>query len=206
MTTATTTAIQTVSANIDERRFLGNLQTMFSTTSTFLGELMQNARRSGSPQIRFDYESNESTLEVTDSGCGIDCYQTLITIAKSGWDEKVMVDDRPFGMGFASVIFAGKGGVEVASHGKQICFTADDFIEKRPIQIQTSDFSGGTRVRIKGMHLAADSVDKSLRRMAKGFAIDVLWNGDLLPRPYEQTSITGEMTAVGYIHIPYIHD
>lgn len=201
-----TVAVETVTANVNERRFLGHLQTMFSTTNAFLSELMQNARRAGSPQVRFDFDKDSNTLEVTDSGCGIESFQTLISVAESGWSESVIEDDRPFGMGFAAVVFAAKQGLEVASRGKQIVFDATDIVEKRPIPISLSDFIGGTRVRIKGMFLDAQNAEQSLRKMAEGFAIEVYWNGEALPRPREQAVLNGVMTSVGFIHIPAIHD
>jgi len=84
-----------------------------------LGELMANSRRAGATKVEIDFAPETKTLVVRDDGCGIDCYQTLFTIAESGWDAEIVEQEHPFGLGFLSALFA-CGHLEVESKGGRI--------------------------------------------------------------------------------------
>lgn len=193
-----------ITAGINEARFLGHLKELFSTKTTVLAELMQNARRAKAAHVSFTF-AEPSTLEVIDNGCGISSFAALVTVAESGWSEAQMQSEAPFGIGFFSVCFSTER-VLVQSRGKEIGFTADDLIAKRPIAIRASDFIGGTRIVLEGFRLTETQTHEALRQYARGFAIPVLWDGEALDRPFDQANLDGIATQVGFVHLPGYHD
>ena len=72
----------TVTLQVNQSRLIGNLKHSFTNQSTFLSELMQNARRAGASEVRFEFHAPH-TLVVIDNGHGIDNLQNLLTIAES---------------------------------------------------------------------------------------------------------------------------
>ncbi|WP_172600122.1 ATP-binding protein [Sulfuricystis multivorans] len=194
-----------ITSGVNESRFLEHLKTLFSTSTTVLAECLQNGRRAGASSIVFDYDVSESSLTITDNGCGIADFRALITVAESGWSQETMDSERPFGIGFFSVCFAAES-VRVESKGKQIQFSSEDLIAKRKIAVEPSSFIGGTRITLHGCKLDAEKVGQALAIYAKGFAIPVFWRGEELPRPHAQANLVGKQTSVGFIHVPGIHD
>ena len=108
-----------ITSGVNESRFLEHLKTLFSTSTTVLAECLQNGRRAGASSVVFDYDVSESSLTITDNGCGIADFRALITVAESGWSQETMDSERPFGIGFFSVSFAAES-VLGESKGKQI--------------------------------------------------------------------------------------
>ena len=75
----------TVTLQINSQRLIKNLMFSFTNKTTFLSELMQNARRAGATFVRFSFDEVwPNTLVVEDDG-GIANLQNLLTIAESGW-------------------------------------------------------------------------------------------------------------------------
>jgi hypothetical protein len=198
-------AAHIVQASVNEQRLFEHVKSMFTTTVTFVAELMQNARRAGSESVSFVYNEADDQLEVFDTGCGVADFRALISIAESAWSQEVMDEDRPFGMGFMSVCFAAKNGIEVASRGSEILFTGEDVIARRPIALRTSDFIGGTRVRLKGLSPGWNNTQKAILRFAKGFPIPVILDGKPVSRDDAKENLVGEVTSVGFIHVPAVH-
>ena len=196
-------AAEKVTASINEGRMLSHLKAFFSNTSTVLSECMQNARRAGATEVEFSHVEN--TLTIMDNGCGIGNFQDLITLAGSGWSEELMASEQPFGVGFFSVCFVAEK-ICVESKGKQISFSAEDVIEKNPINIVLSSFIGGTRITLTGFKMAAGEIEKALQNYARGFAIPVVWKGVSLPRPHAREFLEGEEGEFGFFHLPGVHD
>lgn len=195
---------ETITSGVDERRFLEDLKTFFSTSTTMLAECMQNARRAGASEVRFEYDNDSATLTITDNGSGIKDFQPLVIVSKSGWTEQTKKDERPFGIGFFSVCFAAER-VRVQSLGYRISFSAQDLIEKRPISVEPYEYFEGTRIVIEGCKLQEQVMVSSIANYASGFDIPVFWKGEEQPRPYARAALRGTDTPVGFIHDPGIH-
>ena len=195
---------EVITSGVNEGRFLEHLRTMFSTSTTVLAELMQNARRAGATTVGFSYDEPTKSLIVTDNGCGIADFRALITVAESGWSEETMQSDKPFGMGFFSVAF-GCESVLIESRGRQTEFSSDDLIAKRPIIVRHSSFIGATRLTLRGCRLAKEVIASALRLYAEGFAIPVWWDEQELPRPYARENLPGVETAVGFVSMEGVH-
>ncbi|TQC94781.1 hypothetical protein FK216_15400 [Moraxellaceae bacterium AER2_44_116] len=167
----------TVTLQVNQSRLIGNLKHSFTNQSTFLSELMQNARRAGASEVRFEFHAPH-TLVVIDNGHGIDNLQNLLTIAESGWDEVVCNEERPFGMGFMAALFA-SDKVTVSSHNKCLSFHREDAIQQRPIQIEPCDFQHGTRIVLDGITLSYEALRGSIKSYTRGFSIPVYFNDEL---------------------------
>ncbi len=190
---------QTITSSVNEGRFLEHMRALFSSKTTVLAEVLQNARRAGANAVHLDWDNGN--LTVTDNGCGVSDFKAMISVAESGWSEATMISEQPFGIGFFSVSFAAEK-VVVESKGRQISFSSEDLIAKQPIPIETSDFIGGTRITLHRCKLESDSIETALHMYAKGFAIPVFWNDIELPRPHALENLTVFDTPVGQLHIP----
>jgi hypothetical protein len=205
-----TAVFENITSGVNERRFLEHLKNFFSSSTIVLAEAMQNARRAGASAVHFDYSPNSSSLTIKDDGCGITDFRALVTVAESDWSHETMDSERPFGIGFFSLCFAADS-LCVQSKGKEISFSTEDLIEKRPIVIKSSRFVGathcidGTWITLYGCRLSEQAIHDALVRYARGFPIPVFWQGMELPRPDQQAVLTGEQTPVGFIHVPGIH-
>lgn len=195
-------AQKTIVSGVNEGRFIAHLREMFSTKANFLAEMMQNARRAGASCVSF--VTQEDALEITDNGHGVRDMAALITVAESDWEQSTMDDEEPFGIGFSSVCFAAKS-VTVESRGKKIVFCSDDLIAKRPIEVATSDFIGGTRVTLHQPNMDTEAIRRALKKYATGFAIPVLLDGEEVERPHALDAHPGEMTEVGFISLRGVH-
>lgn len=128
---ATETALKVNQANL-----VKNLRFSFTDTTTVLGELMQNARRAGATKVVIDFIPESKTLVVRDDGCGIDCFQTLLTVAESGWDAELVEREHPFGIGFLSALFACEH-LTVESRGRRIAMPTEDILSFKPVAVTT---------------------------------------------------------------------
>ena len=197
-------AAQQIVSGVNEARFLEHMRTLFSTSTTVLAECLQNGRRAGASQIDFDYDVASSTLTITDNGCGVADFRTLITVAESGWSEEMMASEKPFGIGFFSVSFAAET-IVVESRGKKISFSSEDLIAKRQIAVESSSFIGGTRISLIGCKLGLEKICNALGDYARGFPTPVFWMGKELERPHAQANLKGVDTGVGFVHVASIH-
>jgi len=167
----------TVTLQVNQSRLIGNLKHSFTNQSTFLSELMQNARRAGASEVRFEFHAPH-TLVVIDNGHGIDNLQNLLTIAESGWEEVVCNEERPFGMGFMAALFA-SDKVTVSSHNKCLSFQREDAIQLKPIQIESCDFQHGTRLVLEGITLSYETLKGSIKSYTRGFPIPVYFDDEM---------------------------
>ena len=91
--------MNTVSMQVNAANLVKGLKFSFTNKTTFIGELMQNARRANATQALFEFAPETKTLKVVDDGCGIESIETLLTVAESGWDADVVAQEHPFGIG-----------------------------------------------------------------------------------------------------------
>lgn len=166
------TKMNSVKIAVNQNRLISNLGTMFSSSITVIAEILQNSRRAGATSIYV--EETEDSLIFSDNGSGINSFQDLLTLAQSAWDEKIMDEDSPYGLGFFSALFAAEY-VVVKSKGKQISIDTTKNLLDQVIDIFASNVTIGTVVelhhpKIKGIHA-------SLVEYAKGFPIDIYFSG-----------------------------
>jgi hypothetical protein len=194
-----------VTGNINANRLIGRIGEMFSKGTTVVGELMQNARRAGATKVIIETDRTSKQMVVIDDGCGVEDFQKMITIAESDWSDEILESEDPFGIGFASAVFAAEK-ITVESRGKQISFTAADIVAQRAIPVQASGFIGGTRVTLTGLKQDMQRLELSFIGYARGFAIPVLHNGAELERPHALATLRGvDIQGIGFISHATLH-
>ncbi len=217
-TIATPTVTQTVRPAINARRHFKQMGQSFATSYSFLGELMQNARRAGATEVRIETDLKNRSLEVIDTGCGVEDFQNLIELSTSGWeDSHIQLADKPFGMGLFSVFYACER-VTIRSRGQIIQISLDDIINERSLNVvaDSTPVEIGTRILLRGLDPKLLTVDTQCRtehhqlvaavgRFAAGFAIPVILNGDSLPQPFARRRLPGVITSIGFVSMHGIH-
>lgn len=194
---------------------------LFATSFSMLGELMQNARRSGATFVNFTFDPALKTLEITDDGCGIKDFGKLLALCDSGWDEQTTLTDTPFGMGFFSVFFACER-VTIRSNGLKLQATLADIASKRKLKAvaDTNPVNRGAVIHLEGLskdllgtklqyfgpapETGVYKLQAQLFEYAMGFPIDVQFNGDSLPRPHALENLKTTLTLHGHVHITHI--
>lgn len=198
------TSNQAVALKVDVESLVNNLKFAFTNQTTFLAELMQNARRAGATGISFRYSKEDGRLIVRDDGCGIQNLQTILTIAKSGWDKEVVDDEHPYGMGFMAALYTAER-ITIRSHGKRISFLRDDVLSFTKIPVKDAEYCPGVEIILEGITLSENEVGRMIAHYASGFPIPVFYNDKEMERPY---ALDGGLdfieTEVGLIHLPEI--
>lgn len=214
---------QKVRATVNQRRFFELQGQLYKSSYSFLGELMQNARRAGASAVHFTLDEAANSLTCSDDGIGVENFQNLVDLATSGWqDETIQLSEKPFGMGFFSLFYA-CDEVTVSSRGQVLTIRRDDIIQQRELHVhaEASAQPRGTAIRMCGLNMDPwklrgdwhgaeyrnqNAVVIALRKRASGFDIPVYCNGEELPAPYARRNITGEMTNIGFVSSGYAHN
>lgn len=172
-----------VSMKVNQKNLVKGLKYSFTNKTTVLGELMQNARRAGASKVVFNYYPETRTLRVCDDGQGIDSIETLLTVAESGWDENTVSQEHPCGIGFLSALFACRH-LTVTSKSGSISANTDDILSFNSVTItKTSDWDGFTTIAMKDVDLEEKVIESTLKHLARGFPIPVVFNNEPLKRP-----------------------
>ena len=166
---------QHIKLMINEDNLLNRLGEAFTNKDTFIKEIMQNAQRSGATKLAIS--TTDNTLSFTDNGNGINDFQSLLTVAESGWDIETIKKTNAFGIGFLSSIYA-SDVVEVKSGHQFVRFKTQDLLKGHSVKVETL-FSKvkGTVVILTGT-FKTDNLDS----YTIGFGIPVTINGVNSPR------------------------
>lgn len=181
---------ETIQMRVNQERLIQNLRLTFTNSTTFLNELMQNARRAGATYVDVCFHEETATLTVCDNGCGIAQMQTLVEVASSGWDAKIIEMEHPFGMGWLAAAYAAKA-ITVSSKGKRISCLTEDLLAFRQVEVTACAHYPGTELILHGIERT--DIRGALHKAAKGFPIQVIYNGESLPRPH---ALDGDLSFV----------
>ncbi len=119
---------------VNQEKLVNNLRFSFTNATSVLAEMMQNSRRAGATKVEIDFVPETKTLTVRDDGCGIGDYQTLFTLAESGWDAETINNESPFGLGFLSALFSCRH-LEVESKGGRVSMSTADILSFKPVKV-----------------------------------------------------------------------
>ncbi|AOV18793.1 hypothetical protein BJI67_16270 (plasmid) [Acidihalobacter aeolianus] len=185
--------MSTVTVEVNQQKLVQHLRSAFSTGTTFLKELLQNARRAKATQVDLEVDCAGDSLIIKDDGNGIADFQVLFSLADSGWDAETVSQEGPYGLGFLSALFAARV-VEVESLGKRVSFSTEDALNFDAIDVVPCETAGamiGTVIRLNGLskefwrHVVDDKHALCIiEHMCKGFPIPVCCNGSLLKREH----------------------
>jgi hypothetical protein len=157
------------------------------SNDTWLSELCQNSFRAGATKLDFNYDTESHILSFLDDGRGFsgDDWNSYFTIASSGWGERVKAEQRPFGIGCASLLFAASE-IVITSNGKQALINTESFLDGNAVSVR--DVNGDKEIT-KGasfcITLRADVKFnvKLVEKTLSGFSIPVYVNGVEIERP-----------------------
>lgn len=199
---------QAVQLKVATEKLIPNLAYAFTSRTTFVKELMQNANRAGSSTVSI--WTTDDGFVIEDDGIGITNMQDLLTVAESGWDESVKMTQKPFGIGWLSALFAADW-VCVSSNGSTLEGMTADILNFAEIDLKVSHNrhgKRGTRVELRGIKATEGDVIEAAKKFAKGFPVPVELNGVPLPRPHAQDNSerTWIQTAVGTFSVPGIRE
>jgi hypothetical protein len=204
-----------VRIDVDQTNLLAALRQAFSGSTTFVGELMQNARRAGATRVTFAVNPGESdrgvTLVVEDDGRGIESVDALLCVARSNWDAETTARESPYGVGFLAALYAARR-VRVESGGFSFETDTETLLAGEHVTVQLETERRGTRITLMGVEVGAVSDEEARERLgaevgrqSKGFPIAVALNGGELARPHAIDETFAPHDACGHIRIPGVH-
>jgi hypothetical protein len=194
--------MKTVAMKVNQQNLVNSLRLSFTNRSIVLSELMQNARRSGATQVLFDFDEGTKCLIITDDGCGIESIETLLTVAESGWNAEVVANDRPYGIGFLSALFACLHITVLSKRGKLCVDTADVLAFKPVVVAPVTNWQGKTVITLLGVEFDELQIKSALKRLAVAFPVPVLLNGEEFDRPHALDSgLPFIETEVGAVYL-----
>jgi len=116
-----------------------------NSIETILGEVIQNARRSGAKEIHIDWsheENAEDRLTIQDNGSGIFRDGFNITLGSSGWGQELVEQEDAAGMGLFSLA---QRNPTIISHNTKVQLTAAHFDGLEAVEVEsTESFVEGT--------------------------------------------------------------
>ena len=189
---------------INTQNLVNNLGNTFTNETVIIKELLQNARRAGATQVIVNYIEQidgSYTLFAQDDGKGIDNFQNLLTIAESGWDEATCVQEKPYGMGFLSVLYASKS-FSVSSKGKQLSASKEQILRFEEVEIVDCDIDK-TEVQVFGLTHKLDF--KSFSYLCQAFALPIIFNGAEITRHHAEDYLIPADGAESSIHFRAFH-
>ncbi len=199
-----------VKLSVDEQALIQNLRYAFTNRTTVIAELIQNARRAGATLVDIGFVPDDAedgknpttgTLIVSDDGAGVSEFQNLFTVARSGWSEDIKAAERPFGMGWFSALFAAETAT-VVSGDKKVSFRTADVLAFEEIEVQPAEEPvAGTKVMLTGFPMGLCMVARAVAAYARGYGIDITFNGEVQERPHDRVALTGVDTEIGFVHL-----
>jgi hypothetical protein len=189
----------------------------FTSSTTFLSELLQNARRAGASAIHIEWDHYRAAMTIRDDGCGITDYGPLFKIHQSGWNASTLAKENPFGVGFMAAVAASEH-ILIRSLDQRCEFHTRSLLLLEPIKVVPSpdpNFKGTEltlrlRSDVAYPTRSGPSTDEqtthywkhTLERIVSGFPTPVHFQGKLLPRPHAlDTGLKFLTTEIGQVHL-----
>ena len=201
-----TTAQHCIAIEVSREGLVSSLRHQFTSRDTFVGELLQNARRAGATRVEIAYDPDTRRFIAEDDGQGIEDPQVLLTLGQSGWDNlELMARENPFGVGFASAIFSAEH-IRVESQDWHIDTSTENLLGMGLVTVESSATPRtGTRVALtlhdnKG-DAQGERLLKGIADKAEGFPLPVYLNGERLSQP-DVLDETFYDCGVGKIRMP----
>lgn len=94
--------------SVSREGVIASMRDTFTSHDIFIQELMQNAHRAGATQLDIHYDEELGIISFSDNGKGIGDseIEALLTLGESDWSDEVTASAHPYGLGFASAVFA----------------------------------------------------------------------------------------------------
>ena len=135
---------ETICAKVNPRLLTKADRLFTGTAEGRVIEVLQNARRAGSTEVRISNKDGFVTVE--DNGSGIEDFQKLLDLGGSGWDEKLEAGEDPAGVGLFSLT---PREVTITSGCRQIVIDKDGWTGK-PVEVsENAEAVNGTIVKFR---------------------------------------------------------
>ena len=168
------------------------LKNTFSSSDTFIGELMANSRRANATEIHFrcDPEVMPLTLHISDDGDGITDLAALLNIFSSGWNNKTTKKEHPFGMGFYASLFACSSVYVRSAFGEMLGDSDVLYSAQEVVYEDETPLDKGTEIVLEDIlgSIGAEGIQDAIYAFAKGFPTPVYHNGARVPNPHAVTN------------------
>lgn len=190
-----------VQVRVNEQGTLRNGRFAFSGKLALVVELLQNARRAGATQVVVTHDPSVRRLTITDDGCGISDFQTLLTLNESGWEAEAVQAERPFGVGFFKCLYAATR-VRVTSRGRRLAFDCDEALAQAQLEVVAAPEADPvlTVVELDGVELPTLDLQR-MERITRGYPVPVRFNGADMARRHGVASLGFTATDVGLVHL-----
>lgn len=160
-----------VAVHADAGSVLNLLAHTFTSSTTFVKELLQNARRAGATAITINL--TETAVVFTDDGCGIADPSILLSIARSGWEEAIQKSEAPYGAGFLAALFACES-INVRSKDYSLSAETKDLLALKPAEVVGGYADvGTTSIALMRPRKSMDELRRAIVNAAKGFPVPI---------------------------------
>lgn len=192
-------AVIKVAMTVDPAVVVAAFAQAFSTGTTFVSELLQNAYRANATEVHVTCSDDGRALVIEDSGEGIADFGALLGLVKSGWSDEVRERDRPFGVGFLSAL-AAASRVQIESGAWRLEADTADILAFRPIGLTPlATHRTGTRIVLTGLKTIVRPA--LIQSLVHGYPLPVFINGVPAERPHALDQLAGwASTDVGMVH------
>lgn len=170
-----------VAVHADAGSVLNLLAHTFTSSTTFVKELLQNARRAGATAITINL--TETAVVFTDDGCGIADPSILLSIARSGWEEAIQKSEAPYGAGFLAALFACES-ITVRSKDYSLSAETKDLLALNPAEVVGGYADvGTTSIALMRPRKSMNELRRAIVNAAMGFPVPITL---ITPRGVEQ--------------------
>lgn len=160
-------------------------QSTFKDILCFLDEDVQNAQRAKATEVRVSVHRGDNRIIIENNGKVLENPQALFSIAESEWDEEVVKQENPFGMGFFSNITV-SNLIQVHTGYKNITFDVENMIATNNTEIdvsEASEYYDGFKLVLNNFNFDVAytwDIKERVEMLGKYIhEIDVYYNGEL---------------------------
>lgn len=170
-----------VALEVNQANLVKHLKLAFTNRTTFLQELLQNARRAGATKIDLEFSQEEDRLVIRDNGIGVENMQHIFTVAQSGWDDEIVQREGAYGIGFMSALFAARK-VTITSRGKRVMFDTEAALNFESLAVESVETGEeGACIVLEGLDEKfwqyGEYAFQRLEQICVGFPVPITCNG-----------------------------
>jgi len=183
---------------INEKKLLSDLHLAFTDKYSPIREMVQNAKRSHATEVNVEYYESTGYLCVSNNGDIIEDFQTLISVSESGWSDEIKETEKPYGLGFLSVLFSSKSDVTIHSGNQKLVINTDDLLKGNDIgnTIIVPEFNG-TRIELNIPNLSLESISTLFEFFNED--LEIFINSSRIYQRHSKFSI--DLPSIGMLHI-----
>jgi len=172
---------------INEERFFRHIAPFVGDSERLVEEAIENALRAHATRVDVDLSVDEkggrATLAIQNDGEVLEDFSKLFVVAESGYDEKVMREHKPAGMGILMMLAACRRAV-FHSGDRRIAIETEAFFtdpEYRAAlfgRLETTSRFEGMRIALEGPATPLAAAYDRARRMDQRYPMEIYFDGE----------------------------